>query len=83
MTLQKTKKNTEEYSTEITLVAAIDEFITKKKNMSQSEKWEAFNIVAEKYGFDTYEGVFLDRHPLIAKINKQIRKRGLSVWNVN
>jgi hypothetical protein len=57
----------------MSLKKRIDWFITNKPQMSQNEKWDAFHDM-----YDDYE-VEWDR--LIEMINREIRKRGLSVWD--
>ena len=75
--IEKRKKSLlEEYDYEqkvrlMSLKKRIDWFITNKPQMSQNEKWEAFQDMC-----DDYE---VDRDRLLQMVNNEIRKRGLSV----
>lgn len=74
---KRTKSLLEEYDYEekvrvLTLKKRIDWFVENKKNMSQVEKWEAFDDIFEDYS--------VARPRLIEMINAAIRKKGLSVW---
>jgi hypothetical protein len=57
----------------LSLKKRIDWFVTSKPFMSQCEKWEAFDDMQEDYD--------VNRERLIEMINREIRKRGLSVWD--
>lgn len=75
--IEKRKKSLlEEYDYEqkvrlMSLKKRIDWFITNKPQMSQNEKWEAFQ--------DMYDDYEVDRDRLLQMVNNEIRKRGLSV----
>lgn len=77
--IERQKKSLlEEYDYEekvriLTLKKRIDWFVENKQNMSQVEKWEAFDDIFEDYS--------VARPRLIEMINSVIRKKGLSVWH--
>jgi hypothetical protein len=50
----------------------IEWFVDNKPLMSQNEKWDAF--------YDIHEDYDIDVEVLKKRINKVIRKKGLSVW---
>lgn len=47
-------------------------FVENKPTMSQSSKWEAFYDICEDYGHT--------ENFILEAVNRQIRKKGLSVW---
>ena len=55
----------------LNLKTRIDWFVENKQNMSQGEKWEAFDDILEDYS--------VARQRLIVMINAVIRKKGLSI----
>ena len=77
--LEKREKSLlEEYDYEqkvrlMSLKKRIDWFVTNKPQMSQSEKWEAFQ--------DMYDDYDIDWDQLLQMVNRELRKRGLSVWD--
>jgi hypothetical protein len=77
--LEKREKSLlEEYDYEqkvrlMSLKKRIDWFINNKPQMSQCEKWEAFQ--------DMYDDYDIDWDRLLQMVNSEIRKRGLSVWD--
>lgn len=56
----------------MSLKKRIDWFITNKPQMLQAEKWEAFQ--------DMYDDYDIDWDRLLQMVNREIRKRRLSVW---
>lgn len=56
----------------LNLKKRIEWFIDNKKQMSQNEKWDAFNDIVEDFE--------VDRSVLMDRVNNLIRKKGLSVW---
>lgn len=83
-TIEKNKKNLleeldyEEKVRVLNLNKRIEWFVDNKKQMSQNEKWEAFQDICEDY--DLLIDFQVDN--LIKRINNLIRKKGLE-WDKN